>query len=41
MRAGLLVIPAGENVLRLLPPLNITKDEASEAISILRSVLPT
>lgn len=41
MRAGLLAIPAGENVLRLLPPLNITKDEASEAISILRSVLPT
>lgn len=31
----LLTLTAGENVLRLLPPLNITKDEIDKAISII------
>ena len=29
----LLTVPAGENVIRLLPPLNITKDHCEEALS--------
>lgn len=39
MKAGLLVIPSGERTIRLLPPLNITKAEADEALAILRKVL--
>jgi len=39
MKAGLLVIPSGERTIRLLPPLNITKAEADEALSILKKVL--
>ena len=39
MAAGLLVIPSGERTIRLLPPLNITKAEADEALSILKNVL--
>ena len=39
MKAGLLVIPSGERTIRLLPPLNITKAEADEALTILRKVL--
>jgi acetylornithine aminotransferase/acetylornithine/N-succinyldiaminopimelate aminotransferase len=39
MAAGLLVIPSGERTIRLLPPLNITKAEADEALAILRKVL--
>lgn len=39
MGAGLLVIPSGERTIRLLPPLNITKAEADEALAILRKVL--
>jgi len=39
MKAGLLVIPSGERTLRLLPPLNITKAEADEALAILKKVL--
>lgn len=39
MKAGLLVIPSGERILRLLPPMNITKEEADEALSILQKVL--
>jgi acetylornithine aminotransferase/acetylornithine/N-succinyldiaminopimelate aminotransferase len=33
--AGLLVVPAGGNVIRLLPPLNATMDELSESAAIL------
>jgi len=33
------VIPWGERTIRLLPPLNITKAEADEALSILKRVL--
>jgi acetylornithine/N-succinyldiaminopimelate aminotransferase len=39
MVAGLLVVPAGEQTIRLLPPLNVTADECSEALEILRGVL--
>jgi acetylornithine aminotransferase/acetylornithine/N-succinyldiaminopimelate aminotransferase len=37
--AGLLAIPAGTNVLRLLPPLNLRKGEATEALKILEAVI--
>ncbi|MGM0902410.1 MAG: acetylornithine transaminase [Bacillota bacterium] len=36
---GLIVLPAGEKVIRLLPPLNITKGEIDQAISLLKSTL--
>jgi acetylornithine/N-succinyldiaminopimelate aminotransferase len=39
MSAGLLVVPAGEQTIRLLPPLNVSADECDEAIQILRDVL--
>lgn len=38
-RQGLLVIPSGSEVLRLLPPLNITKNEAEEALNIIEKVV--
>ncbi|MEX1045016.1 MAG: aspartate aminotransferase family protein [Chthoniobacterales bacterium] len=37
--AGLLVVPAGEQTIRLLPPLNVGADECDEALEILRRVL--
>lgn len=37
--AGLLVVPAGEHTIRLLPPLNVTAAECGEAAEILRGVL--
>ncbi|AZB42342.1 acetylornithine transaminase [Bacillus sp. FJAT-42376] len=36
---GLLVLPAGENVIRLLPPINCTYEECRMAVSILKTVL--
>lgn len=36
--AGLLLVPAAENVVRLLPPLTITAQELSDALEILHSV---
>ena len=39
MTSGLLVIPSGERTIRLLPPLNITRAEADEALMILKKVL--
>ena len=39
MHCGLLVIPAGEAVVRFLPPLNATPDEIDEAVKIFRSAL--
>jgi len=36
---GLIVLPAGEKVIRLLPPLNITKDEVDQAVSLLENTL--
>ena len=35
MEKGLLVIPAGQNTIRLIPPLIVTKDQIDEAIAIL------
>lgn len=37
--AGLMTVPAGPHVVRWLPPLNVTRDEASEALRIMRGVL--
>ncbi len=39
MSEGLLVVPAGEQTIRLLPPLNVSADECTEATGILRGVL--
>jgi len=39
IKAGLLVVPAGEQTIRLLPPLNVTMAECEEAVQILRDVL--
>jgi acetylornithine/N-succinyldiaminopimelate aminotransferase len=36
---GLLVVPAGDGILRLLPPLNVSDAEVDEALSILQSIL--
>lgn len=36
---GLLTLTAGENVLRLLPPLNVKKDEIDSALSIIEQAL--
>jgi acetylornithine/N-succinyldiaminopimelate aminotransferase len=36
---GLLATPSGGNVIRLLPPLNVTTDELARSIDILRGVL--
>jgi acetylornithine aminotransferase/acetylornithine/N-succinyldiaminopimelate aminotransferase len=37
--AGLLLVPAGANVLRFLPPLNLRRTEADEALRIFESVI--
>ena len=37
--AGLLTIPAGARVFRLLPPLNISKADADEGLAIIESVI--
>ena len=37
--AGLLVLTAGQNVLRLLPPLVITKEELEKGLDIMAQVL--
>lgn len=39
VKAGLLVLTAGEDVVRLLPPLTITKDELDRGLDILVSLL--
>lgn len=36
---GLLLVGAGPNVIRLLPPLTVTKEEIDEAITILKTIL--
>jgi len=38
-QAGLLTIPAGTHVLRLLPPLNLHQDQAKEGVRIIETVL--
>ncbi len=37
--AGLLTIPSGTQILRLLPPLNLTRAQAAEGIQIIESVV--
>ncbi|MCD7034951.1 acetylornithine transaminase [Metabacillus sp. GX 13764] len=37
--AGLLVLPAGEKVIRLLPPLTVSKEEIGEAVQMIKNVL--
>lgn len=38
-KQGLLLVPAGTNVIRLLPPLTVSKEEIDEAVSILKNIL--
>ena len=38
-QAGLLAIPAGSQVIRLLPPLNLARGEAREGLQIFESVV--
>jgi 4-aminobutyrate aminotransferase-like enzyme len=37
--AGLLVIPAGAQILRFLPPLNLRQSEAEEGLKIVESIV--
>ncbi|MGI6439162.1 MAG: aminotransferase class III-fold pyridoxal phosphate-dependent enzyme [Sphaerochaetaceae bacterium] len=39
MNKGLLLVNAGEKVLRMVPPLTITEDEIDEALQILDAIL--
>ena len=39
LEKGLLAIPAGQNVIRLLPPLVITDEELDRGVSILKEAL--
>lgn len=39
MVEGLLMVPAGPNTIRLLPPLNVSDEEVDEALSIIKRVL--
>jgi acetylornithine/succinyldiaminopimelate/putrescine aminotransferase len=39
MSRGLLVVPAGPDVIRLLPPLTISDEEAEQALTILKAAL--
>lgn len=41
MKQGLLVLNAGPNVLRLLPPLTVTKEEIDKAVNLIASSLKT
>ncbi|MBQ0138435.1 MAG: acetylornithine transaminase [Kurthia sp.] len=38
-QAGMLVVGAGTSTLRLLPPLNVSKEEIDEAVAILKEIL--
>ena len=37
--AGVLAIPAGTNVIRLLPPLNLKRSEAGEGLRIVAAIV--
>jgi len=39
MAQGLLVVPAGPETFRLLPPLNVTDEEIDQALAIIKHVL--
>lgn len=38
-KEGLIAIPAGTNVIRFLPPLNVSKEQAHDAVSILKRTI--
>ncbi|PIC80267.1 aspartate aminotransferase family protein [Sporosarcina sp. P18a] len=38
-KQGLLLVPAGTNVIRLLPPLTVSKEEIDQAVAILKNIL--
>ncbi|WP_226087167.1 acetylornithine transaminase [Mesobacillus sp. S13] len=38
-KSGLIALSAGEKVVRLLPPLNVTREEVEEAVSLMKSTL--
>ncbi|WP_301107945.1 acetylornithine transaminase [Sporosarcina sp.] len=38
-KQGLLLVPAGTNVIRLLPPLTVTNEEIDQAVAILKKIL--
>ncbi|ARD47362.1 acetylornithine transaminase [Sporosarcina sp. P33] len=38
-KQGLLLVPAGTHVIRLLPPLTVSKEEIDQAVAILKNVL--
>lgn len=39
--AGLLLVPAGPSVIRLLPPLTVSRQELEQAASILKTIIPS
>ena len=39
-QSGLLLVGAGPTVIRLLPPLTVTKEEIDKAVAILKNILP-
>ena len=39
MAAGLLVVPAGPDVIRWLPPLNVSRDEIDQGLEIMKTTL--
>lgn len=39
MAAGLLVVPAGPDVIRWLPPLNVSRDEIDQGLEIMKTIL--
>jgi 4-aminobutyrate aminotransferase-like enzyme len=39
MEDGLLLLPAGESVIRISPPLTLTKGEAEKGLAILEACL--
>ncbi|MBA4495349.1 acetylornithine transaminase [Paenactinomyces guangxiensis] len=38
LKQGMIALPAGENVLRLLPPLVVTKEQIKQAVSMIKQV---
>ncbi|MBT2678187.1 acetylornithine transaminase [Bacillus sp. ISL-35] len=38
-KSGLIVLPAGEKVIRLLPPLNVSAEELEKAVSLIKEIL--
>src|SRR5699024_7362963 len=39
MADGLIVLNAGDNVLRLLPPVTVTKEEIDQAVAMMKTVI--